>query len=1425
MVYRLGIDVGSTTAKIVVLDQNDDMVFSDYRRHNAETVTTLQSIIDEALLKLGDIFVSFNITGSAGLGVSEKYNFPFIQEVIASAEFVNLKYPQVNTLIDVGGEDAKMIFFNPGGVPDIRMNGNCAGGTGAFIDEMASLLDVPVSELNSLAEEHTHIYPMASRCGVFAKTDLQNLLSRQISRPDIAASVFHAVVLQTLATLARGYTPKPIILFSGGPLTFFPALRASFMKVLDLDAESALEIDNSELLPAIGAAVAVNVKGGNWSLNQINQILRNEPRNDHGANTRLPPLFENNIDFTNWEQSRLQNRIGRIDMQEASGVHCFLGVDSGSTTSKMALIDSKGRIIFQHYCNNKGNALKAVQEGMDLIQAEFAKLNTPPRILRSVATGYGEDLIQAAFGFDDGIVETLAHYRAARAFDPNVSFVLDIGGQDMKAIFIRDGNIQNIEINEACSSGCGSFIQSFSGSLGYPITDFAQKACSSDAPCDLGTRCTVFMNSKVKQALREGAQVSDISAGLAYSVIKNAIHKVLKITNPDILGDHIVVQGGTFKNPAIHRAIEQLLGKQVTCPDIAELMGAYGAALTARDSHKRNGHPRSKFLDLDNLNIVNEYSTRQIRCRGCENQCDVTKLIFQNGNTFFTGNRCEKIYTNRGKRTRKGENLIAIKHKLLFDREQTPESKPLLTIGIPRALNFYENFPFWNTLFVECGIQVKLSDPSSNAIYEKGAGTVMSENICFPAKLVHGHIFNLIESGVDRIFFPMVYYERCEFSDSANCFNCPIVSGYADVIRSSIDPGGNYGIPLDQPTITFNDLGLLRKACFEYLRKLGVRKRTFNSAFNHALAEQQVYKDEVSRRGRQILTQARAENRPVALLMSHPYHLDPKINHKIPDILSDFGMDIITEDSVLQNGENTLDNQHMLSQWEYINRFFYAARWAGNQPDVEVVQLNSFACGPDAYSLDEVKQILGQFGKGYTVIRIDEIESTGSAKLRIRSMIEALKYKEKPKNSIYIPRKAVKLYEAEDRQKTILTPHFSHFCAPTVSGPLLNMGYPIETLPPPDRESVETGLRYTNNEICFPGIVVIGDIIKALESGEYDLDNVAVGSWVTGGQCRASSILSLLRKALIASGHDDIPIVALTTDKKLHEQPGMNLNYKDYVSRAMVGAAYSDSISSMYNATAVREVEKGTALYLADKHLAPLNDGSLQLDKTSILERLEQVVFDFNHIETADQELPKVGIVGEIYVKYNSFVNNNVTNWLIQQGIEVVTPPFLEFFLGWLISSGVQIQAKLKRRNLLWILATLLDGYIHSFLNDVSAIMKDFRYFPPNHTIHDIAHKAREIVTLTHQYGEGWLIAGEVGEFMKAGINNVLCLQPFGCIANQVIAKGVEKRMRDIYPQLNMLFLDLDAGVSEVNYFNRLYFFINHAKTANMKYRALKNVL
>jgi predicted nucleotide-binding protein (sugar kinase/HSP70/actin superfamily) len=895
-------------------------------------------------------------------------------------------------------------------------------------------------------------------------------------------------------------------------------------------------------------------------------------------------------------------------------------------------------------------------------------------------------------------------------------------------------------------------------------------------------------------------------------VIKNALHKVLKITNPAVLGEHIVVQGGTFRNPAVQKALEVLIGRPVTCPDLAELMGAYGAALTARDAYLNGANEASLFAGFEALELAGEPTRRELRCRGCENKCTVTKMVFPNGNSFVSGNRCEKVYSNGGKVERKGVNLPALKYKLLFERETQPKTPPVLTIGIPRVLNMFENYPFWNTLFVECGIQVRLSAPSSNNLYQDGAGFIMSENLCFPGKLVSGHIMDLVKAGVQRIFYPMVFYEKSEFVDANNSYNCPVVAGYPEVVRSAIDPEAVHGIPLDMPAITFRNRGLLEKACKEYLSGLGIPSGVFKRAFAKACQAQEAFKSRLVGLGEQAVRDSEAQQRPLILLMGRPYHIDALINHNIPELLSEAGVDVITEDCLPMEAAE-LKNRHVMTQWEYINRYFYAAHWAGEHKNVELVQLNSFGCGPDSFILDEVRAILAEHGKHPTVIRIDEIESAGSTKLRLRSMLEALRLADPRAHRPRSPRKTTRAYQPEDRERTLLVPDFSPFCSPPLVRPFMDLSYDIVQLPPADHNTVDVGLKYTNNEICYPGIITLGDIVKALQSGQYDLSRTAIGFSQTGGQCRATSYPSMIKKALVAAGFEDVPVVTLSTNLSvLNDQPGFRFNTRDYIYKAAVGMMFTDALSDMYYSTVQREKNKGQTQAVTDKYLRRFMDGSMPLTRSALLEGLAEAVADFNAIETRPVQAPRVGIVGEIYVKYNAFSNNHVVTWLMEQGLEVVMPHFFEFFDSGFVISEHAVKTHIEKRDMYWVLNYLGQKLAAFYLHQFDAVLQGYQRYRPHHSIYSVAGFAEEILSLNHQYGEGWLIAGEISALVSDGVQNVLCLQPFGCIANHVIAKGVQKRLQGKYPQLNLLFLDADAGVSEANFFNRLYFFVNQAK-------------
>jgi predicted CoA-substrate-specific enzyme activase len=1416
-IYHAGLDIGSTTAKLVLADGEGRLVFSRYQRHYARIMDTVAGFLSQVLADPGDGFLHLSLTGSAGMGLSQELDLPFVQEVIATHEVVRHRYPQVRTVVDIGGEDSKLIFLSPDRPPDIRMNGSCAGGTGAFIDQLAALLNCTPGDLNDLARRHTGVYPIASRCGVFAKTDVQNLLSRNVPVPDIAASVFHAVAIQCLNTLSRGCDIRPKLLLCGGVFAFLPELVNAFLRTLDLSAADLVTPDEPALLPAIGAAMVSKDHDTVWPVQDLLEEMARKQSRPRVRNNRLPSLFSTKKDRDGWERHLRQTTIPRTALSDYSGTACFLGVDSGSTTTKIIALGSENQVLFSWYRNNEGNPIRAVVQGLSALRDEIQTHHPRLTIAKTAVTGYGEDLIRTAFGMDLGLVETIAHFEAAKHMDPEVSFILDIGGQDMKAMFIQNGAICRIELNEACSSGCGSFIETFAGSLGYRVNRFAELAMEAATPCDLGTRCTVFMNSRVKQALRENATVADISAGLSYAVVKNCLFKVLKLTDMTEMGTRIVLQGGACRNPSIVRALENLAEVRVTRSDMPEMMGAFGAALAAKQSAEtEKDQPLTAFTAIHHLESIADFNTRQIVCHGCENACSVTRFVFFNGQSFYSGNRCEKIFGAKGQhKAEKGFDFADFKYRLLLDRNLSPQTNPKWTVGIPRCLNFYENFAFWHAFFVHCGINIVLSGPSTMAMSDTAKGSIMSDNICFPAKLANAHVLDLVHKGVDRIFYPLVIYEHDEFQKVVNTFNCPIVSSYTDVIDSSLDHRTRKGIPLDKPVITFKDEALLAKACVAYLKPLGVDGARVRAAVKKGLAAQQAYKKTIREKGVQLVCRAKQDQRLLVVLCGRPYHIDPLINQKIPRILTGFGVDFITEDAVPDTGGSDFDAMQVLTQWAYPNRLYHAASWVARQPDhIQLVQLNSFGCGPDAVALEENRQILEAGGKNLTLVKVDDISSTGSVRLRIRSMVESLmrQDRESRRGARHGARKTTPDFEKKDRKRKIIAPFFADNYSGYLTPVFQTAGYDVEILPPPDRMSVETGLRYAGNDICYPAVLVTGDIIKALKSGRYDPERIAVGITQTGGQCRASNYLALIRKALVAAGYDQIPVISVTSAQGLTHQPGFDINWLRLLKLLFVTTMYADCIAKMYYATAVREVCAGTGNRLRQKYIAAAHPCILTRDYGRFFSLLDAAITEFNRVEVHDRIAGKIGIVGEIYIKYNAFGNQFLAEFLMENRVEPVIPPILDYFIQDFVNYRENIRAHIRHRKLTDILGWFIETFLNTFHRKINHRFRHFRFYTPFHDIRKVADKAGKILSLVNQFGEGWLIPGEIACLAEDGVNHVVSVQPFGCIANHIVSKGVEKRIKSLYPDMNLLYLDFDAGTSEANVRNRLHFMVESVK-------------
>lgn len=1415
-IYRIGLDVGSTTAKIAVFDSTDRLVYSRYERHNAKVGQLVSRYFDELLELIGNADCTICVTGSVGMATADQLQAEFVQEVVAATVFAKNQYPQAKALIDIGGEDAKVVFFN-GKTMELRMNGNCAGGTGAFLDQMSVLMGIDNQRMSELAMQASHIYPMAARCGVFAKTDIQNLMSRNLPESDIAASIFHSIAVQTVVTLSHGMDFEPPILLCGGPLTFLPALRKAFAEYLNMDEKKDFIVtEHSNLIPAMGCAVRSSSTDNTIKLSELRNRMNSDMKVEW--HSELKPLFKNENEHREWLKGK-EKYATEVHHFKKGKQQVVIGIDSGSTTTKIVAFKvPENEIVFTNYRLNLGNPIKAVADGLQALKEEAEHAGAELEIIGSCSTGYGEELIKKAFNLDDGIIETMAHYRAAASLMPDVSFILDIGGQDMKAIFVENGAVVRMELNEACSSGCGTFIQTFASGLGYKVEDFAKIACTAKAPCDLGTRCTVFMNSKVKQVLREGASIADISAGISYSVVKNCLYKVLKLRGNDDLGKHIVLQGGTMRNDSVVRAFELLTKTTVARSNMPELMGAIGCALHAASNVQNS---TSHIQHIDDLLRMASFETRQLQCKGCENHCFVSMYQFAGGNKFYSGNKCERVFNNKGKNYVKGENIYIFKYDKLFNRSLTSNLRPSLSkgkadharvIGIPRILNMYEDYPFWNALMRNAGFDIILSSESTYYRYEGALNTVMADNICFPAKLVHSHIRELNDNEeVERILMPYVVYEHNEDPDrTINSYNCPIVSGYSDVIKSAM----NLKKPLDAPVINFANLKLLEKQITSYLKSLGIDKKTAKIALGKALEAQQEYAQAMKSKALEILDNSRKAGRLTILLAGRPYHTDPLIQHKLSEMIASLGVDVISDDIVRDDTTTDAGDTYLVKQWAYMNRIMKSGQWAAEQDHrVHFVQMTSFGCGPDAFIQDEVRDILKRHNKPYTLLKIDDVSNIGSLKLRVRSLVESLKFKSRRENKPAQKLIQTKVFQEEDIHRKILAPYMTDYLTPIIPPILKLMGYDVEVLPMADEESADIGLKYANNEICYPATLIVGDIIKALKSGHYDLKNTAVAMSQTGGQCRATSYAGLIKRAMIANGFKDVPLITLgvtaSTQDNVTEQYGFKINWLKYSQIIITSILYGDAISEMYNAAIVREKGPGMALNLRNKYMKACKDIILRNDANELIKQTEKAAKEFDSI-TNDKEVPKVGIVGEIFLKFNAFSHQNIEKYIISKGIEVVPPLLAPFFLQEFVNAEVQKHLRLNcSKTPDFVVRGLYQTLIGHRIKQINKAASKFRYFRPFTNIYDDAKEVKGILSLAAQFGEGWLLPSEIVGYINDGVENVVSLQPFGCIANHVISKGIEKKLHKLFPQLNMVSLDFDSGVSAVNVTNRLLLFLD----------------
>ena len=1600
---RVGVDIGSTTVKAVVLDPTDALdgvLFSDYRRHHANVRATVAGLLEDIHKELvardrGDEPIRLAITGSGGLALADNLHVPFVQEVIAETRAIDQEYPQADVIIELGGEDAKITYLKP--TPEQRMNGSCAGGTGAFIDQMATLLDTDAAGLNDMAKSYETLYPIASRCGVFAKTDLQPLINDGAAKPDLAASIFTAVATQTIAGLASGRPIHGTVIFLGGPLFFMSELREAFHRALEGKVDEFIVPTDAHLYVAFGSALLAGEPdqledGVHFEARTCEDILENlEDLKNLPANTpTMPPLFPTEAEREAFNERHHREHVHIGTLEGAIGPH-FLGIDAGSTTIKATLVNDDREIVWSSYATNEGSPLTAAVNIVKKIQNELPQ---DAWIARSCATGYGEGLITTGLHLDEGVVETMAHYRGAEMASPGVTAVIDIGGQDMKYLAISDGVIDSIAVNEACSSGCGSFLQTFAQSMGLTIQEFTQAALNSTHPVDLGSRCTVFMNSSVKQAQKEGASMEDIAAGLCYSVVRNALYKVIKLRDSGELGDTVVVQGGTFLNDAVLRAFELLTEREVTRPNIAGLMGAYGAALTARmhysdvsdgldgepDDAANTGikqividgvtHTASNIISGEDLDHLSMTSERDV-CKLCQNHCKLTITTFQDGSRYVTGNRCERGGDSKKQRSDR-PNLYDYKYKRCFAYRRLTDKKATRgEIGIPRVLNMYENYPFWFTLLTSLGFKVMISGRSSHELFETGIESIASENICYPAKLVHGHVKWLLNKGIKTIFYPCVSYEENLVPDTDNHYNCPVVANYPVVIGANMPELREEGVRYMRPYFNMANHELMIDRIVEEFAWADVTREEAETAVKAAYAENEVFKHDVQMEGLKALAYMKEHNCRGIVLAGRPYHIDPEVNHGIPETICALGMVVLSEDSIcdLQPGQKLALSEFLAegeedprkknangfrhvgdrkvtkmplrvtNQWAYHSRLYAAANFVASYPGLELVQLNSFGCGLDAITTDQVSEILADKADVYTMLKIDEVSNLGAAKIRLRSLKAAVEERERnhkravaasmptkqdqPGNADAVADAKAKLDEVKAQLKaaeaelkaaetaaikqagqggfrktgsaaptpgrqimldtvmkanpklteavkaasrraaengigesregkktahnsatmskyanripfgkdmkdyTIVAPQMSPIHFSLVESVIRSGGYKFDILKHASRDDVEIGLKYVNNDACYPAIMVIGQLVNAILEGKYDPDTTALAITQTGGMCRATNYFGLIRKALVDAGYPQIPVIAIST-QGIEDNPGFKAT-PSLLHRAVKALVIGDLLMKCLYRVRPYEVTAGSADKLYEtwdvivretlEHHGFSKTARKFIGKGYLpyQELVKEIVRSFDKLPLKDEPRKvRVGVVGEILVKYQPDANNHVVDVIESQDCEAVVPGIMEFMTTrpyiadwnehYLGMGGSKLGYALMRKG--------LDLYLNPVRKAIGLANGKFSQDLP---MPELVKKAGEVTSVGVQAGEGWLLTAEILELIESGCPNVICAQPFACLPNHVTGRGMFGKIRRLHPEANIVSIDYDPGASEANQLNRIKLMISAAKKA---YRA-----
>ena len=1439
----VGIDIGSTTTKITAIDrENGTSLYSDYQRHHASQIAS----VTDALKKFASHFpgkcIRLALTGSGAKSLSEALHLPYIQEVVAGSISLKNTYKKIGSAIELGGQDAKILFFREDPATgqietaDMRMNGSCAGGTGAFIDEVASILNVPVEEFDALAAQGSCVYDVSGRCGVYAKTDIQPLLNQGVPRKDLALSAFHAIAKQTIGGLAQGLTIEKPVAFQGGPLTFNPTLVKVFAERLELSKEDILIPTHPELMIARGAALSIPTMFANAEpFDPLTLVERLSGLKEHAFLEHGPaPFFSSKEEQEAWEKDHALPDWQPYQPQKGETVRAYLGLDSGSTTTKFVLLGEDKTILDSFYAPGEGEPLKVAKQALLAMKDRYEAAGATLTILGVGTTGYGEQLFAKALSAECHVVETVAHARAALEYVPDVTFLLDIGGQDMKAIWMDDGIITNIVVNEACSSGCGSFLENFASSLHIPVDGIAPAAFDSETPASLGSRCTVFMNSSIVTEQRNGKQPGDIMAGLCRSIIENVFTKVIRVSNLNSLGDHIVVQGGTFRNNAVLRALEQYTGRTVTRAPYPGIMGAIGAALLTKERMESGKLSRS-FIGLDALKDLSYTQEANSPCPFCGNHCRRTVITFSNGASWVTNNRCErgeilgdpknpeirKLAKETLEKSKQVPDLFAFREKLLFEDYpfEAVAPKKEITIGLPRVLAFWDNMPFWKTFFLSLGFSVQLSDPSNRKMYESGLSAVTSDTVCFPAKLVHGHLRNLAEKKVDRIFMPSLATLESENTQSTSQSMCAVVKGYPIVIRNSDNPTKHWNIPFDAPLFYwYSEHDKEEQLCHYMEETFSIPRKQTSAALAYANEAQSSFRAKLRAEGKRVLEEVSKNGGFAVVLASRPYQNDRLVNHDLPSLFTALQIPVLTADSVPGIEDVDLSKSALDVVNNFHARMLSSAIIAASHPNLEYVQTVSFGCGHDAYLSDEIIRLMKEIsGKTPLVLKLDESDIRGPLNIRVRSFVETLSMKRAQNKPLSVHELSdpypVKFTQEHKKTHTVLIPNTSHAFCRLMSAAMKSQKIQAVPLAIGRDEAIRLGKRYVHNDICFPAQIVIGEALEALQSGKYDPDCTAIGMGKYIGDCRLTHYSTLLRKALDDAGFSQVPILTNDDADSHNLHPGYRMNLKASLEIAF-GLPMIDALEELLRKVRPYETVEGSADAAFDFALDALIEG---LEKHGIpgmragfakgVERFCEVPYE------CKRRKPGVLIVGEYLLNFHPGANHDIEAYLEKNGFEVIEAKMTDVIQKTYFARDTQISQYhlgMPLKEKAWY--RLVDHFF-----DLAHAVAD--QVAKKHPLYERAVRLPELVktsdpVIHHSFdaGEGVLIPGEILHHAAHGCRAFVILQPFGCLPNHVVGRGIVKKLKELYPDAKILTLDYDPDVSFANVENRLQMLVMNVK-------------